>query len=479
MRRDLSSIPAELQLEAGEAVTLSRQCPVLIRLPDRPWGASVSLSAALVSKIAGSEPARIGIIRDAFLPHNGKVRPLATWLVPLGQERAAVTAALTKPHNRLLVDEYSRGADGQYHLVYSSTDILRLLHREGIRVSHVPDAALALTEEYSANVAKISATASRQSTNEVLMVAPTAFGFNEQTAADNHFMHQGVHTASTTDTWEGLNVTERALREFAGLHHELTEVAGVSVNLWQHSESHGTPDAVFPNNWFSTHAAGEGGGCVKENTLVLYPMKCPNRAAERRQDIIDVLKLKGYSRVVDFTGAEANGGVLEGTGVVIPDRINGIAYVSLSERAHQELAEQWVDEMGYKELVTFHTTDAAGLPVYHSNVMMAVGSDVAIVCTEAIPNDKERRRLVESLRRHQEVVEITRKQMDSMCGNAIELENAWGHPVLALSTQAYNAFTDSQRHQLLRHLAALHHAPIDNLEYVGGGSVRCCLAELF
>jgi hypothetical protein len=230
-----------------------------------------------------------------------------------------------------------------------------------------------------------------QSTNRVLMVAPTAFGFNDQAAQDNSFMHKAEKPQ------EGSPLTRAVLDEFAGLYRQLTDVAGVQVALYQHHLQHNTPDAVFPNNWFSTHYAGEGGSSRAGSALVLYPMKCPNRAAERRPEIIDTIQKTGnYSRVIDLSGLEssAHGGrYFEGTGVLVLDRVNGVAYVALSERADVRVAEQWVDALGYKELVTFHSHDMRDKAVYHTNVMMAIGTDVAVVCLESVQDPKERQHL--------------------------------------------------------------------------------------
>lgn len=135
--------------------------------------------------------------------------------------------------------------------------------------------------------------------------------------------------------------------------------------------------------------------------------------------------------------------------------------------------------MGYRELVTFHSSDGRGGAVYHTNVMMAVGTDVAVVCLESVEDEKERRHLEERLSKSHTVVDITRGQMASLCGNVLELEDGRGLPVLAMSTQAYNAFTPEQRQVMRRHVAGLHHAPIDTLERIGGGGVRCTLAEIF
>jgi hypothetical protein len=382
---------------------------------------------------------------------------------------------------RLLVDEYQRSSNGSYTLAAAATELATYLHRKGLSIALVPDvsaaaaAAKALRTKIPNSVAAATKLRSMQSTNSVLMVAPTAFGFNEQAAQDNSFMHQAEKPQQQS------SLTKQVCAEFSELHRQLTDVAGVNVKLFQHHLRHGTPDAVFPNNWFSTHAAGEASGGVEQKTLVLYPMKCPNRAAERRPEIIQFLRQQGYGRVIDMTGHEQQDqqAYFEGTGVLVLDRVNGVAYVALSERADEKLAEQWVDSLGYRDLVTFHSSDGRGKSVYHTNVMMAVGTDVAVVCADSVADAKERQHLLAKLSATHEVVQISSAQMDALCGNVLELQGGKGLPVMAMSTQAYNAFTPDQRRVMRRHVADLVHAPIDTLEKVGGGGVRCALAELF
>ncbi len=477
-----------------------------MRLRDRAWGALASLPAAALAAAApgAPPPPRLAVVRAAFAAHDEAPRALADAVAPLAPGLAAVAADLALPRERLVVDEYAlappatwdgtssrpAGTEEQYRLVSVGGDLVRFLAAHGVRMRHVPDVRAAAAAAVAAAAAGAAAHARgpRQSTNEVLMVAPTAFGFNAQAAQDNTFMNAGAPSGGAAAP--GGAVTRAVLAEFAGLHHELTEVAGVRVNLFQHALQHGTPDAVFPNNWFSTHAAGEGGGvggssgpaggAGSGSTLVFYPMKCPNRAAERRADVVAALAALGFGRTLDLVaGEEAAGRYFEGTGVLVLDRVRGVAYVALSERADARLAERWAHEMGYKEVVTFHATDAAGAPVYHTNVMMAIGTGVAVACLESVADERERRRLRAALERHHEVVDISRAQMAALCGNVLELEDGRGLPVLALSTRAYNAFTGDQRRALRRHVAALHHAPIDTLEHVGGGGVRCTLAEIF
>ncbi|KAL6778291.1 hypothetical protein ACKKBG_A17635 [Auxenochlorella protothecoides x Auxenochlorella symbiontica] len=478
--RGLASLPAEQvrgSSEIAETVRLSPTAPLLLRLSQRPWGATATLPA---SSLPADAPATVAVLRDAWAAHDQTPRPLAELIHPLSPCTAAVAASAADWHSRVLVDVYERPAAGGDHALKTvAGDLFHLLRSAGIRPLHVPDVPAVAAQAARLNCLASGARGVRQSTNEVLMVAPTAFGFNEQAAQDNTFMHTGAGAASDA----GPSVTHRVVREFAGLHRELADVAGVRVNLFQHSLAHGTPDAVFPNNWFSTHAAGEGGGAAP-SSLVLYPMKCPNRAAEAREDVVGVLRALGHAAEVNLAGEEgaAAGGagrVLEGTGSLVLDRVNGVAYVALSERADAALADDWARRLGYDRVVAFSSGDGAGGAVYHTNVMMAVGTDLAVACLASVADDGERRALRQALERHHTLVDITRDQMAAMCGNVLELEDGRGLPVLAMSTRAYNAFTEEQRRTMRRHVAALHHAPIDTLEHIGGGSVRCTLGEIF
>ena len=362
----------------------------------------------------------------------------------------------------MLVDEYEASGDGSsYVLKTVGTDLVRYIMSRGMHVEQVPGVG-----------GLDGPVGGKQSSREVLMVAPTAFIFNDQAAQDNTFMNTKAGDGS-------VNVTGQVLNEFSNLYKVLTEDAGVKVNLFQHSLEHGTPDAVFPNNWFSTHSASEAYGGVEKSTLVYYPMKCPNRQAERREDIRSILESSGYERIIDLSGHEKNGKYFEGTGTLVIDRRRGTAFVALSERADKDVAEEWVERLGYKDLVTFHSVDANGKPVYHTNVMMAVGTSVAVACLESIVDDAERKNFVSSLSKTHEIVDITQEQMAALCGNVLELQDERGLPIMAMSTRAYNAFTKEQRDMMRRHVAALHHANIDTLEHIGGGGVRCTLAEIF
>eukprot|EP01113_Clastostelium_recurvatum_P041325 TRINITY_DN6546_c0_g1_i4.p1 TRINITY_DN6546_c0_g1~~TRINITY_DN6546_c0_g1_i4.p1 ORF type:complete len:350 (-),score=82.83 TRINITY_DN6546_c0_g1_i4:32-1030(-) len=325
----------------------------------------------------------------------------------------------------------------------------------------------------------------RQSTNTVLMVAPTQFCLNKDAAEDNHFM---TATGLTPET-----ITKKALDEFDGLVSVLRS-HGVDVNVFTHEaadEADFTPDAVFPNNWFSTHRAPETG----VRTLVLYPMKVPNRQRERRPELIADIEGKsegagvvqgsltasnpGFGAKIDLTHLEEQGVFLEGTGSMVIDRVNRVVYACTSERTHIKALEEWASAVGYPNVVTFSSTDSNGLPVYHTNVVMAIGTGWAVVCADSVANQTERDRLLSSLSRHHEVVTITHGQVSSFCGNILELRDGHDRPVIAMSTQAYNGFTDAQKSVLLKHAHDLVHAAIPVIETVGGGGVRCSLAEIF
>eukprot|EP00123_Amoebidium_parasiticum_P008238 comp18669_c0_seq1/m.20327 comp18669_c0_seq1/g.20327 ORF comp18669_c0_seq1/g.20327 comp18669_c0_seq1/m.20327 type:complete len:854 (-) comp18669_c0_seq1:232-2793(-) len=308
-----------------------------------------------------------------------------------------------------------------------------------------------------------------QTTNQILMVAPVGFQTNAETAVDNYFMKKGNFTPE--------EIERKALLEFSGFVRDLTR-AGVRVVLFANERWYGTPDAVFPNNWFSTHASTEFES--KESTVVFYPMKTESRRKERREYIISELQAV-YDRELSFVQWENSDfpHFLESTGVLIMDRKRRIAYVALSQRAYRRIAETWAQRMGYK-LVTFHATDIQGHPIYHTNVMMAVGTTVAVVCSESVEDPTEKETLLSTLKESHEVVEITRAQMNEFCGNILEVH---GEPytkrLMCMSSRAYNAFTPEQREMLLKHVHELLHTDIPTIENIGGGGIRCMMGELF
>jgi len=298
------------------------------------------------------------------------------------------------------------------------------------------------------------------------MVAPVGFQTNPETLQDNHFMHT---------TGDSLSEVERkALLEFSELHMKFRN-AGINVYLQCAERFFNTPDAVFPNNWFSTHTASE----VGVSTMALYPMKTPTRRAERRQHVISEFQ-QVYDREMNFTHWEYSDypQFFESTGVLIMDRIRKIAYCNISERCSEKVAREWGRRMGY-EMVLFRSVDSQGRGVYHTNVMMSVGTTVSVVCLESVPNQAERENLKQKLMKHHTVVEITGEQMNNFCGNILELQGADHKRYMAMSSTAYNNFTEEQRKVMLQHVDGIIHSHIPTIETIGGGSVRCMMGEIF
>lgn len=291
----------------------------------------------------------------------------------------------------------------------------------------------------------------------VLMIAPCGFCSNPETAGDNAFQQQGII--------DPLAHQSAALAEFNAAVVRL-ESAGIRVSRFQPPDEQ-TPDALFPNNWFSTHEDG---------TLVLYPMKAVNRRLERRSEFIAWLQTN-YPGTIDLRQFEQQGMFLEGTGSLVLDRMNRLAFSALSDRTHPALAERWAKQMGYR-LFTFKTKDEQERPYYHTNVVLSVGEHWAIWCPDAMPFEPEKKELEHLLRQlGKEQITITRKQLSAFCANVLELENESGSKLLAVSSTAWDAFTPQQQHQLRRYCTPLiFEIPV--IEKTGGGGIRCMLAEL-
>jgi hypothetical protein len=301
-----------------------------------------------------------------------------------------------------------------------------------------------------------------QSAGAVLMVRPASFGFNPQTAASNAF--QQAADPPGEDELQGL-----VLLEFDGLAKALQR-AGVDVLIASDTPRPAKPDAIFPNNWVSFHGDG---------TVALYPMLAPNRRLERREEILEQVVREGrfrVSRTVDLTHREAEGKFLEGTGSVVLDRAHRVAYASLSPRTDLDVLGEFAQLLDY-ELVTFEARDAAAQPVYHTNVVMAIGTRFAVVCGEAIAHPPHREAVFNKLRAAgHDILDITQRQMQAFAGNVLELAPAGG-PVVALSTTAWSSLGSAQR-RILRSHAEVVPVAIPTIERIGGGGVRCMLAEL-
>src|SRR5579863_3115056 len=301
-----------------------------------------------------------------------------------------------------------------------------------------------------------------QSARAVLMVRPASFGFNPQTAASNAFQHAGETRGDT-------EAQTLALAEFDALAEALQR-AGVEVLIAADTPLPAKPDAIFPNNWVSFHFDG---------TVALYPMLAPNRRWERREEILEQVAHEGrfhVSRTVDLTHREAEGKFLEGTGSLVLDRAHRVAYASLSPRTDLDVLGEFAQLLDY-ELVTFEAEDAAGQSVYHTNVVMAIGTRFAVVCGEAIAHPLHREAVFNKLRADgHDIVDITQRQMQEFAGNLLELAPAGGH-IVALSTTAWRSLGPAQRRILESHAQVVPVA-IPTIERIGGGGVRCMLAEL-
>jgi hypothetical protein len=301
-----------------------------------------------------------------------------------------------------------------------------------------------------------------QSAGAVLMVRPARFGCNPQTAPSNAFQLQPAEAP-------GIDSQATALREFHGLAHGL-ERAGVEVLIAPDSDEPPKPDAIFPNNWVSFHHDG---------TVALYPMLALNRRWERRDEVLQQVVRTGrfrVSRTVDLTHRESEDKYLEGTGSVVLDRTHRIAYACSSPRTDLDVLGEFAQQLDY-ELMTFDAVDARGRAVYHTNVLMAIGSGFAVVCSESIVSDAHRTAVLSKLRSTgHDIVDITRAQMAQFAANVLELATADGN-VVALSTTALDSLNRTQR-AVLESQALLVPVSIPTIERIGGGGVRCMLAEI-
>jgi hypothetical protein len=308
----------------------------------------------------------------------------------------------------------------------------------------------------------------QQCADAVLMVRPRAFGYNPETALTNTFQQPDTAAAAASAAGAARDEFEQLLRALVS--------EGVSVCAVEDSAAPAKPDAVFPNNWVSFHEDG---------TLVLYPLQSVSRRLERRMEVIDAaVRDLGFrtSRQIDLSHYEAQGKFLEGTGSLVLDNVERVAYACLSPRTHPEVVEAWARELHY-EAVTFTATDRAGAPLYHTNVLMCIGARVVVVGSEAIaPADRERvlARLNASGR---EIIEIGHAELAQFAGNMLELgtwDEALGDSrVLVMSDAARRALKPAVFAQLSGCTDTVLAVPVPTIERLGGGSVRCMLAEVF
>jgi len=294
------------------------------------------------------------------------------------------------------------------------------------------------------------------------MVRPVRFGFNEQTAVNNSFQRRGLE----------LSAQEMALAEFDNFV-TLLKTNGVDVTVVEDTPDPHTPDSIFPNNWFSTHESGE---------LVLYPMCAPNRRLERKETVLKVIKEIGekgkMKRLVDLTSWEEKELFLEGTGSLILDRPNKLAFVCRSPRSDEKVLEQFCEELDYEYFI-FSATDNNGSLIYHTNVMMCIGEKFVVACLDSIKNIEERESFIAFVEDcDKELVEISMEQMENFAGNMLQLRGKGGEPLLIMSATAKRSLTAEQLATLSSYCRIL--APeLEAIETNGGGSARCMIAEIY
>jgi hypothetical protein len=292
------------------------------------------------------------------------------------------------------------------------------------------------------------------------MVRPAAFAFNEQTAVSNAFQQT---------PGEESGISEKAVAEFDAMVAQL-RAAGVDVWVIADTPEPVKPDAVFPNNWISTHSDG---------TIVLYPMCTPNRRLERRDDLVAQLR-ENYqvSRILDLSAAEQEGRFLEGTGSIVFDHEARMAYACLSVRTDSSLLQELCREIGYTPF-TFHATDEQGQDIYHTNVIMGIGSGYAVLCLDSVRDTVEKEGLIQSLQQAgKAIIDISQEQVKVFAGNVLSLKNNNAEPLLAPSASACASLQPAQK-AILEQYTQLLPLSIPLIESIGGGSVRCTMAQNF
>ena len=294
---------------------------------------------------------------------------------------------------------------------------------------------------------------------EILMVRPYQFYFNQQTAANN-FFQSNVNIE---------NANELAIAEFDAMVEKLRDHQ-IKVNVVQDTKDPSTPDSIFPNNWVSTH---EGG------TLCLYPMFAQNRRAERKLSVIDFLESNyQIQNTLDLTDLEKEGIFLEGTGSMVLDHQNKLAYGCLSERLDKNAFYEWCDKMQFKA-IAFKAVDDKAQPIYHTNVMMCMGDQFVVICLDSIPNEKEKQMLVDSFdQTNKEVITISQDQLNHFAGNMLQVFDINEKPHLIMSEQAHTSLDPAQVKSLEKYNPILP-ISIPTIEALGGGSTRCMMAEIY
>ena len=306
----------------------------------------------------------------------------------------------------------------------------------------------------------------QQTTNTILMIRPIDFRMNEQTAVNNYY--QKVLDNILPET-----VNAKAQQEFDAYVEKLRNI-GVNVVVVNDTKENDTPDSIFPNNWVSFHENG---------TVGLYPMFAKNRRLERREDILDQLEEQGYviENIVDYTSAEAEQIFLEGTGSLLLDRENSVAYCALSPRADEDLFIEFCEDFEYSPVVftANQTVNGERKAIYHTNVMMCLAETFSVICLDCIDDKKERKNVINHLKQtDKEIISITEEQVHNFAGNMLQVKGYDDELYLIMSQAAYDCLTKEQINKIEKHCKILS-SSLDTIEACGGGSARCMMAEVF
>lgn len=305
-----------------------------------------------------------------------------------------------------------------------------------------------------------------QITNHILMIRPANFRMNEETSINN-FYQKAIANLSADE------IQAQALKEFDALVEKLKS-KGIDVIVVNDKNFPNTPDAIFPNNWISFHDNSDVG---------LYPMFAPNRRQERRDEILDILEEKGFliAHVIDYSSAEINEIFLEGTGSIVLDRENQNAYCAISPRSDEELFIEFCEDFDYNPIVfsAYQTVDEKRALIYHTNVMMSVGKNFALICLDCIDDSKERKNVIQHLKESgKEIISITEKQVGQFAGNMLQVKGENNQTFLVMSKKAFQSLSHQQKNQLEKH-GEIIYSDVNTIETCGGGSVRCMMAEVF
>ena len=297
-------------------------------------------------------------------------------------------------------------------------------------------------------------------TSNILMISPEKFRSNEFTMNDNVFQSREVVDSE---------VSIQAIEEFEKLKNTISD-SGVSVYALKGDSSNDTPDAVFPNNWISFH---------HKNNAVIYPMFAENRRLERQSGILRKLLKKGINIEIthDYSSYENQNKFLEGTGSMVLNRKNNIAYCALSNRSNKELFMKFCNDLNYSPVLFNSIYESK--PIYHTNVLMSICNNFSIICLESVKNQDERHYIIKSLEDSElDIIDISYDQMSSYLGNCIQLVDKDLNPKLVMSTNAFESIKSDQLARILKHTEIIH-SDIKTIENYGGGSARCMIAEIF